>query len=105
VLVAGGLWPEGQSVPNDGGVIDYLLSRKLIAPGAGTGPAEVGAATAMLTVTGTAKTDGFALDVTVTVTAAVVDCACSGKSAAEKSRAATEAAEMRLRWDTRLSLP
>jgi hypothetical protein len=41
VLVAGGLWPEGQSVPNDGGVIDYLLSRKLIAPGAGTGPAEV----------------------------------------------------------------
>jgi hypothetical protein len=41
VLVAGGLWPEGQSVPSDAGVIEYLLNRKLIAPGAGTGPAEV----------------------------------------------------------------
>jgi hypothetical protein len=41
VLVAGGLWPEGQGVPNDRGVVKYLLTRKLIAPGAGTGPTEV----------------------------------------------------------------
>jgi hypothetical protein len=41
VLVAGGLWPQGQSVPNDWDVIRYLLNQKLIAPGAGTGPAEV----------------------------------------------------------------
>jgi hypothetical protein len=41
VLVAGGLWPEGQGVPNDSGVIRYLLRSGLIAPGAGTGPTEV----------------------------------------------------------------
>jgi hypothetical protein len=41
VLVAGGLWPEGQGVPNDAGVVKYLLKQKLIAPGAGTGPTEV----------------------------------------------------------------
>ena len=70
----------------------------------GTRPAVVGAATAtgaataMVKVTGLAKTDGFALDVTVMLTApAVVDCACSGKREAERSRAATEAAELHLR--------
>jgi hypothetical protein len=41
VLVAGGLWPQGQGVPNDWGVIRYLLRNGLIAPGAGTGPTEV----------------------------------------------------------------
>lgn len=41
VLVSGGLWPVGESVPNDAGIIRYLLSRKLIARGAGTGPNEV----------------------------------------------------------------
>jgi hypothetical protein len=41
VLVAGGLWPQGQGVPNDWGVIRYLRRNKLIAPGAGTGPTEV----------------------------------------------------------------
>jgi hypothetical protein len=41
VLVAGGLWPQGQSVPNDAGIIRDLLRRGLIAPGAGTGPTEV----------------------------------------------------------------
>jgi hypothetical protein len=41
VLVAGGLWPQGQSVPNDLGVIKYLLNQGLIAPGAGAGPTEV----------------------------------------------------------------
>jgi hypothetical protein len=41
VLVAGGLWPQGQGVPNDWGMIRYLLKHKLIAPGAGAGPTEV----------------------------------------------------------------
>jgi hypothetical protein len=41
VLVAGGLWPAGQGVPNDAGVIRYLRSHGEIAPGAGTGPREV----------------------------------------------------------------
>jgi hypothetical protein len=41
VLVAGGLWPQGGGVPNDWGVIRYLLAQRLIAPGAGTGPTEV----------------------------------------------------------------
>jgi hypothetical protein len=72
----------------------------------GTVSVEAGAATATLKVTGAAKTDGFALDVTVTVTAAaVVDCACSGKSEAERSRAANEGAELRLKRNTKSSLP
>jgi hypothetical protein len=41
VLVAGGLWPQGGAVPNDWGVIRYLLAQRVIAPGAGTGPTEV----------------------------------------------------------------
>jgi hypothetical protein len=41
VLVAGGLWPKGQGVPNDAGVIQYLLKQGLIAKGPGTGPYEV----------------------------------------------------------------
>lgn len=41
VLVAAGLWPSGSAVPNDAGVIQDLLAHKLIAKGAGTGPAEV----------------------------------------------------------------
>jgi hypothetical protein len=41
VLVAGGLWPAGSSVPSDSGVIQELLRRKLIATGAGVGPEEV----------------------------------------------------------------
>jgi hypothetical protein len=41
VLVAGGLWPAGASVPNDANVIRELSRRGLIAPGAGVGPQEV----------------------------------------------------------------
>jgi len=41
VLVGAGLWPSGSGVPNDAGVIQYLLSHHLIARGAGTGPTEV----------------------------------------------------------------
>jgi hypothetical protein len=41
VLVAAGLWPNGSAVPNDAGMIQELLAHKLIAKGAGTGPAEV----------------------------------------------------------------
>jgi hypothetical protein len=41
VLAAGGLWPKGEGVPNDAGVIQSLLSRGLIAKGPGTGPYEV----------------------------------------------------------------
>jgi len=41
VLVAGGLWPAGQGVPNDAGVIRYLLAHGEIAAGAGVGPREV----------------------------------------------------------------
>lgn len=41
VLSAAGLWPAGQSVPNDAGVIRQLLRLKLIARGAGVGPQEV----------------------------------------------------------------
>jgi hypothetical protein len=41
VLAAGGLWPAGQSVPTDAGVIRQLLGLKLIARGAGVGPEEV----------------------------------------------------------------
>ena len=41
VLVAGGLWPQGSGVPNDWDLVRYLLRQSLIAPGAGTGPAEV----------------------------------------------------------------
>jgi hypothetical protein len=41
VLAAGGLWPKGQGVPNDAGVIQYLLKQGLIARGPGTGPYQV----------------------------------------------------------------
>ncbi len=41
VLVSGGLWPAGAPVPNDAGVIQELMRRGLIAPGAGVGPQEV----------------------------------------------------------------
>ena len=41
VLTAGGLWPKGQGVPNDAGVIQYLLKQGLIAKGPGAGPYEV----------------------------------------------------------------
>ncbi len=41
VLVAGGLWPAGQSVPNDAGVIRQLSRLKLIARGPGVGAQEV----------------------------------------------------------------
>ena len=40
-LAGAGLWPAGAAVPNDAGVISALLSRRLIAPGAGTAPDEV----------------------------------------------------------------
>jgi hypothetical protein len=36
-----GLYPAGESLPNDAGIIDYLLARHLIAPGPGRGPASV----------------------------------------------------------------
>jgi hypothetical protein len=41
VLAGGGLWPAGESVPNDAGVIRELLRQGLIARGAGVGPQEV----------------------------------------------------------------
>jgi hypothetical protein len=41
VLEAGGLWPAGAGVPNDAGVIQYLLQHGEIARGAGIGPGEV----------------------------------------------------------------
>jgi hypothetical protein len=41
VLVAGGLWPTGGSVPGDASVISELRSWHLIAPGAGSGPGQV----------------------------------------------------------------
>jgi hypothetical protein len=55
-------------------------------------------ATAMWNVTGAAKIEGFALAVTVTVTALVgVDCACREHSAAERIKTATEAKDLGLR--------
>ncbi len=41
VLAGAGLWPAGSSVPNDAGVIQQLLSERIIARGAGTPPDEV----------------------------------------------------------------
>jgi hypothetical protein len=41
VLVGAGLWPVGAAVPNDAGIIRYLLRSKLIVAGGGTGPTEV----------------------------------------------------------------
>jgi hypothetical protein len=41
VLAGGGLWPTGGGVPNDAGVISYLLSHHLIARGAGVGSQQV----------------------------------------------------------------
>ncbi|MGC9221857.1 MAG: hypothetical protein ACP5H2_10990 [Solirubrobacteraceae bacterium] len=41
VLAGGGLWPVGASVPNDAGVIAYLLRLHVIAKGAGKGPDQV----------------------------------------------------------------
>jgi hypothetical protein len=41
VLAGGGLWPTGGGVPNDAGVIGYLVSKHLIAKGAGTGSQQV----------------------------------------------------------------
>jgi hypothetical protein len=41
VLEAGGLWPKGASVPGDAGVVQQLLSRKMIAHGAASGPYQV----------------------------------------------------------------
>jgi mucin-2 len=41
VLAGGGLWPTGGAVPNDAGVIGYLLSKHLIASGAGTGAQQI----------------------------------------------------------------
>jgi hypothetical protein len=41
LLVAVGLYPAGESLPNDAGIVDYLLERHLIAPGPGRGPASV----------------------------------------------------------------
>jgi hypothetical protein len=41
VLVAAGLWPVGAPVPNDAGMIQFLLRDKLIVKGAGSGPTEV----------------------------------------------------------------
>jgi hypothetical protein len=41
LFAAVGVMPAGQSVPNDAGIVEYLLSRGLIAPGAGVGPDEV----------------------------------------------------------------
>jgi len=40
-LVSLGLWPGGSSVPTDAGVVQNLLARGLIAPGAGVGPRAV----------------------------------------------------------------
>jgi hypothetical protein len=64
----------------------------------GTGPAVVGPATTTVKVTGDAKTEGFALEVPVMVTApAVVDCARKGNSAANRTRTANGAASERLK--------
>ncbi len=41
VLAGGGLWPAGAGVPNDAGIVSELLSKRVIAPGAGSGPVEV----------------------------------------------------------------
>ena len=41
VLSGAGLWPAGQGVPNDAGVIQYLRRRGEIVPGAGDGPGSV----------------------------------------------------------------
>jgi hypothetical protein len=41
VLAGAGLWPAGDGVPNDAGIIAQLLSEHLITRGAGTGPVEV----------------------------------------------------------------
>jgi hypothetical protein len=41
VLSGAGLWPAGDGVPNDAGVIQYLRQHGEIAPGAGDGPGEV----------------------------------------------------------------
>ncbi len=41
LLVAVGLYPAGESLPNDAGIISYLLERHLIVPGPGRGPASV----------------------------------------------------------------
>jgi hypothetical protein len=41
LLVAVGLYPAGESLPDDAGIIDYLLEQHLIAPGPGRGPASV----------------------------------------------------------------
>lgn len=38
VLAGAGLWPARTAVPNDAGVIDYLLRRRLIAPGPASSP-------------------------------------------------------------------
>ena len=41
VLAGAGLWPAGQGVPSDAGVVSELLQARVIARGAGTGPIEV----------------------------------------------------------------
>ncbi|MGH2844209.1 MAG: hypothetical protein ACRDKL_11610 [Solirubrobacteraceae bacterium] len=41
VLAAAGVWPGGSGVPNDAGMVRYLLRHHLIVPGAGVGPREV----------------------------------------------------------------
>lgn len=41
VLARAGLWPAGQGVPNDAGIVAELLHQGMIARGAGTGPVEV----------------------------------------------------------------
>jgi hypothetical protein len=41
VLAGAGLWPAGTPVPNDAGVISYLLRRRLIAPGPASAPTGV----------------------------------------------------------------
>src|ERR1035441_5658016 len=67
----------------------------------GTGAVETGAATTIVNVTGCAKTEGFAFEVTVKVTpTALLDCACKGNRGAERSRAATAALNLQLSWNT-----
>lgn len=41
VMSSAGVWPAGSGVPNDAGVISYLLGQGVIAPGPGTAPNEV----------------------------------------------------------------
>jgi hypothetical protein len=63
----------------------------------GVAPVVVGAATTTVNVTGAAKTEGLALEVTVMLTpeaVVVVDCACRGSRAAEKIRAETGAMDL-----------